>query len=285
MKTPADDDNHLRYAEYVLGVLDADARAAVAHEVQTTEAAASAVALWQQRLMPLTEEVAQVEPPAYVWARIHHALHLNAPARGRPRQGLWNNLPLWHWLGIGASAVAVALLVVVTIPRTAPPAPTSTASPGYMVATIQQDNGVIGWTATMDPKNARMVVVPASPTAFARGRAPELWLIPPGAKPISVGMITPDKPTTLTLDPALVAQLGPKAALAVSVEPIGGSPTGQPTGPVIAKGAISGVPEARARPRKTAGTGFGSGATTAMLNASDRSGVQHKATTETDYRS
>ncbi|TAL86182.1 MAG: anti-sigma factor [Rhodanobacter sp.] len=285
MNTPADDNNHLRYAEYVLGVLDADARAAVAHEVQTTEAAATAVALWQQRLMPLTEEVVEVEPAAYVWARIHHALQLNAPARGRPRQGLWNNLPLWHWLGIGASAAAIALLVVVTVPRTAPPAPTSTANPSYMAATIRQDNGVIGWTATMDPKNARMVVVPASPTAFASGRAPELWLIPPGGKPISVGMITPDQPTTLALDPALVAQLGPKAALAVSVEPIGGSPTGQPTGPVIAKGAISGVPEASAHPRKVASTGIGSGATTAMLNAPDTPGMQQKTATETDRRS
>jgi len=39
----------------------------------------------------------------------------------------------------------------------------------------------------------------------------------------------------------MVARLGPTALLAVSVEPPGGSPTGQPTGPVIAKGAIGGA--------------------------------------------
>jgi len=83
-----------------------------------------------------------------------------------------------------------------------------------------------------------MVVVPATPIAFEAGRAPELWLIPAGGKPISVGMIALDKPTTLTLDPVLLARLGVGAALAVSVEPLGGSPTGQPTGAVIAKGAI-----------------------------------------------
>jgi len=115
---------------------------------------------------------------------------------------------------------------------------------GYMASTIQQDNGSTGWTATMDLQHARMVVVPATPVAFAQGRAPELWLIPAGGKPISVGMIARDKPTTLTLDPALLAQLGPTAALAVSVEPIGGSPTGQPTGAVIAKGAIGAAPDA-----------------------------------------
>ncbi len=252
MNTPLDDgNNNLRYAEYVLGVLDADARAAVAHEIETTDEAATAVALWQRRLMPLADTIAEVTPAPYVWARIHDALQLDAPARVQPpRKGLWDNLQLWHWLGIGASVVAVALVVVISLPHLAP-AP-AVVSAGYMASTIQQDNGVTGWTATMDLQHARMVVVPATPVAFAQGRAPELWLIPAGGKPISVGMIARDKPTTLALDPGLLAQLGPTAALAVSVEPIGGSPTGQPTGAVIAKGAISGAPDAGDRTNKVA---------------------------------
>lgn len=246
MNTPIDDGNHnLRYAEYVLGVLDADTRAEVAREVLASDEAATAVALWQRRLIPLADTVGDVAPAPYVWARIHDALQLDTPARAplaQPRRGLWNNLPLWHWLGIGASAVAVALLVVVSLPRPAP-AP-KVAGIAYMASTIQQDNGTTGWTATMDLQHARMVVVPATPVAFAQGRAPELWLIPAGEKPISVGMIARDKPTTIALDPALLARLGPTAALAVSVEPIGGSPTGQPTGAVIAKGAIGAAPDA-----------------------------------------
>ncbi len=239
MNTPVDDGNHnLRYAEYVLGVLDADTRAEVAREMMTSDEVATAVALWQSRLIPLADVIADVTPAPYVWARIHDALQLDAPARTTPtpRKGLWNNLALWHWVGIGASALAVALLVVVNLPRHAPTPVEAVAS--YMAATIQQDNGSTGWTATLDPQRGRMVVVPATPIAFATGRAPELWLIPAGGKPISVGMIALDKPTTLTLDPALLAKLGSSALLAVSVEPLGGSPTGQPTGAVIAKGAI-----------------------------------------------
>ncbi|WP_108471086.1 anti-sigma factor [Rhodanobacter thiooxydans] len=246
MNTPIDDGNHnLRYAEYVLGVLDADTRAEVAREVLASDEAATAVALWQRRLIPLADTVGDVAPAPYVWARIHDALQLDAPARAplaQPRRGLWNNLALWHWLGIGASAVAVALLVVVSLPR---PAPTpKVAGIAYMASTIQQDNGTTGWTATMDLQHARMVVVPATPVAFAQGHAPELWLIPAGGKPISVGMIARDKPTTIALDPAMLARLRPTAALAVSVEPVGGSPTGQPTGAVIAKGAIGAAPDA-----------------------------------------
>ena len=144
--------------------------------------------------------------------------------------------------------MAVALLaVVVTLPRENTPATAETSSPkapaGYMVSTIQQDSGVTGWTATMDLDRARMIVVPAAPSALPSGKAPELWLIPAGGKPISVAMIKRDAPTTIALEPSLLAKLGPTAALAVSVEPVGGSPTGQPTGAVIAKGAISGSPE------------------------------------------
>lgn len=247
MNVPAEDGDELRYAEYVLGVLDAGARAEIAREIENTVAVAEAVALWERRLMPLAEETAAVAPPAYVWARIQSALGLAAPVRAAVPTTIWNNISLWRWLGIGASVAAAVLLAIVVIqPRI--PAPTAAVSPappavtpGYMASTIAQDNGVTGWTATMDLEHARMVVVPAAPVAVAQGRAPQLWLIPAGQKPISVGMITGDKPTTLVLDPALLAQLGPTAVLAVSVEPPGGSPTGQPTGPVIAKGAITGV--------------------------------------------
>lgn len=241
MNTIIDEENsHLRYAEYVLGVLDADERAAVAHEAETSDEAATAVALWQQRLLPMIEGVEAVAPADYVWARISDSLQLERPAPARPRQSLWQSLPLWRYLTLGATVVAAILVVIVSLPQA--PAP-KLASPGYLAATIQQDNGSTGWTATMDLQHSRMIVVPATPLAMASDRDAELWLIPPGGKPIPVGLIARNQPTTISLDATLLAKIGPSAALAVSVEPLGGSPTGQPTGPVIAKGAISGAPD------------------------------------------
>ena len=67
------------------------------------------------------------------------------------------------------------------------------------------------------------------------------WLGLDEEKPVSLGVFPTDRPTTLHLSPAIVARLSNRALLAVSVEPPGGSPTGQPTGPVIAKGAIAGA--------------------------------------------
>jgi len=250
MNTTTDDaPSDLRYAEYVLGVLDADARAAVEREVIASDAVALTVALWQRRLLPLVDEIAASEPPAYVWERIRDQLGLAAvPARTPPavvRPGLWENLRFWHWLALGASAVAVACLVLLMLPsRSVAPLP----SAAYLASAITQDNGQVGWTATMDLAQGHMVVVPAKPHAIATGRAPELWLIPPGGRPIAVGMIATGAPTTLTLDRSLLARLGPAAVLAVSLEPPGGSPTGQPTGPVIAKGAIGASPPASGKP-------------------------------------
>jgi anti-sigma-K factor RskA len=239
----------LRYAEYVLGVLDADARAAVEREVRTDHAAAAAVALWQRHLMPLSEDIAPMQPAEYVWVRIREAIGLDAiapsrapssPARGRG--GWWNSLQLWRWIGAGATLAAAASFALwFTSPRTSQAPSVTAAGPDYMVASIAQDNGVAGWTATMDLKQSRMVIVPATPAALGAGRSAELWLVPPGEKPISLGVIAPDKPTTVNLRPDLLARLSAKALLAVSNEPLGGSPTGQATGPIIAKGAISGA--------------------------------------------
>jgi anti-sigma-K factor RskA len=228
------DKDNLRYAEYVLGLLDADARAAVAHEVETNPEAAAAVALWQRHFTPLAMEVTDIAPPAHVWAGIRRRLALDASAP--PRSSAWDSLGLWRWIGVGATAVAACLLVV-TVTR--PVEPTTAAHPSVlMVSTIAGENGVAGWTATMDIDRSELLVVPASPANVASDRNTELWLIPAGGAPISVGVFPPSDPKRFHLDKSLLDRLGPTAALAVSLEPVGGSPTGQPTGPVIAKGAI-----------------------------------------------
>ena len=227
------DKDNLRYAEYVLGLLDADARAAVAREVESSPEAAAAVALWQRHFTPLAMEITDVAPPAHVWAGIRRRLAFDAAP---PRASVWDSLGLWRWIGVGATAVAACLLVV-TMTRQAPPT-TAAHAAVLMVSTIAGDNGVAGWTATMDIDRSELLVVPASPAAVASDRNTELWLIPAGGAPISVGVFPPGDPKRFHLDKALLDRLGPTAALAVSLEPVGGSPTGQPTGPVIAKGAI-----------------------------------------------
>jgi anti-sigma-K factor RskA len=66
-------------------------------------------------------------------------------------------------------------------------------------------------------------------------------MIPPGSKPVSLGVIDPLRPTIVHVARDQLQQLGAQTTLAVSREPQGGSPTGQPTGPVLAAGRVEGI--------------------------------------------
>ncbi|WP_186094014.1 anti-sigma factor [Burkholderia gladioli] len=241
MTTPPELDPDLRCAEYVLGVLDADERRALEASVERDPRLRDTLLRWERRLAPLAEAVPAVAPPARIWQRIQRDLGwLDAPSAPRAapaRVGWWNNLVLWRWVGIGASVAVVALLAVDLGTLEKPATPVALA-PSYLVATIAREDGTAHWTATVDLQRAQMIVTPAVKPSIAADRSTELWLIAPGAKPVALGVFPSDAPATMSLPPQIVAQLKTQAVLAVSVEPTGGSPTGQPTGPVIATGQV-----------------------------------------------
>ena len=89
------------------------------------------------------------------------------------------------------------------------------------------------------PPYTAHTIVPAALLSGDKQKAFELWLIPPGDKPHSLGLIDPLRPVRITVPKSLLPQVNRDAVLAVSLEPPGGSPTGQPTGPVIANGKLA----------------------------------------------
>jgi anti-sigma-K factor RskA len=245
MNTPAHDENELRCAEYALGVLDARERAALEQDVERDPALQRTLDDWHRRLAPLALDVRAIAPPARVWTRIQRDLgFLSARTSDAPApRGLWHSLDLWRWIGIGASVAALVLLGVnlKSLQQTTPApqqVPTATVDNGYMVATIARKDGVAHWTATVDIHNSRMIVVPAVLASVDPDKATELWLIPANHKPIALGVFPARESATMHLPPEIMAQLNAQAVLAVSLEPTGGSPTGQPTGPVLATGEM-----------------------------------------------
>ncbi|SAK83503.1 Anti-sigma-K factor rskA [Caballeronia fortuita] len=242
MNTPAANDDELRCAEYALGVLDAQARAALEADVPRDPALQRTLDVWQQRLTPLADDIRSIEPPERVWTRIRHDLGLMTPRRADllARKRWWDNLSLWRWLTAGASVAALALLATNLVwMRQAAQAPTTAAVPGeYILASIASKDGLVHWTATVDVRRARIVITPTVRVTVPPNRATELWLIPPNAKPIALGVFPFDQPATISLPAEIVAQMNAQAVLAVSEEPPGGSPTGAPTGPVLATGQM-----------------------------------------------
>jgi anti-sigma-K factor RskA len=241
-----DDDDDIRSAEYVLGLLDADERRELEAAIARNARMAERVAFWQERLAPLAEDIDEMTPPSRVWTGVGAQLGFVEPAPSRsaaqrrvtPRLRWWDDVRLWRWIGIGASVAAATFAAVVV--KLYEPQPIMVAS-HYLVADLGPSGGTARWIATVDVKGARAVIVPAGGGALWPDRSTELWLIPPGARPIALGLIVADRPTTIALPRDILAQMAPQAMLAVSVEPPGGSPTGQPTGPVVATGKVTGT--------------------------------------------
>ena len=59
--------------------------------------------------------------------------------------------------------------------------------------------------------------------------------------PVSMGVIPAGASVHVGVDEQTQARLEKGAVLAVSLEPSGGSPTGQPTGPVVAAGDLKDI--------------------------------------------
>jgi anti-sigma-K factor RskA len=109
-----------------------------------------------------------------------------------------------------------------------------------LVATLVGDDGAALISAAYDPARGAVVLAPAAHPSLA-GKSPELWVIEGKAPPRSLGVVDMDAPSARGIDKARLAGLKPGSVLAVSIEPAGGSPTGQPTGPVVAKGTLAAV--------------------------------------------
>jgi anti-sigma-K factor RskA len=222
------DGGKLIAAEYVLGVLGAEERREVERRLVQEPALASEVAFWEERLTGLADAVAPVSPPQATWSRIETAI--GVPPRP---PSVWQSLAFWRSFGIASATLAAASIAALAYIGLVP----SARAP--LMATLGGSAGQPNFVAAVTASGNNLVVVPAAlltndPRAF------ELWLIPAGeTRPRSLGLIQPGQPIRLEIPSDLAGRVTPDATLAVSLEPPGGSPTGLPTGPVIAAGKLT----------------------------------------------
>lgn len=145
---------------------------------------------------------------------------------------------MWRGFAVAATAIAAALAVVMVMPSAQPPVQRVTVQATPLVATLASEQTADRLVATWDPAQRSLIVAAAAGMQPKPGKDHELWVIPAGGKPLPVGIMRRAGAMRMTLPIALAAELKRGATLAVSVEPAGGSPTGLPTGPVIAAGAF-----------------------------------------------
>ncbi len=245
-------------AELALGVLDAEERAVAEARAAADPTFAAEAAAWSARLHPLSEEAASVEPGSELWSRIEAALpakaegvdvatSAEAPTPASPVGGaevieLAPRRQVRHWrrlagFATGLAAACVIGVVVLLARHPVVPAPLLTArlEPPAGDAML---TGAPLYTATVDRSRSAVVLTAVGPGPVDP-RARELWVIAKAGAPLPVGVIARDRP--LALPKTVVAAVHAGSTLAISLEPDGGSPTGAPTGPVIATGVLAGA--------------------------------------------
>jgi anti-sigma-K factor RskA len=234
---------------YVLGTLRGPARTRLERITESDAELRHRIDAWERALEPLLETLPAVAPRPQVWEQIRtqlgHRLVAQEGTDRRPpqqRSSLWGNLAFWRGAAVAAGAFATMLLATLISLRggapTAPP-PASVLSEPAMVAVLadaatHQPMLLVSATKGAD----ELVIQSIGAAAPASDKSLELWALPPGAPPRSLGVLADGGRVRLRLAAPVDQTLSAIPALAISLEPRGGSPTGQPTGPVLYSGAI-----------------------------------------------
>lgn len=215
-------------AEYVLGLLGPIRRAEAEHRLAEDRAFAADVRFWQDHFAGLDGGFEPVTPPAATFARIERRLFPASRAAG-----WWNSLSVWRGLAATGFALA-ALTVTLNLMAPAPVDPQRLAT--QLVAALEQEGSAVRFLALYDGATGTMRLTALSGEAVPEHDY-ELWAIEPDAVPVSMGVIPVGQRSVLDVAPAIIADFGEGTVLAITLEPLGGSPTGDPTGPVVAQGA------------------------------------------------
>jgi anti-sigma-K factor RskA len=222
-------------AEYALGTLRGGARERFRRWMREDAALSRSVYEWQERLSPMTESVAPVAPPGRVWKEIEARL---GPAKKDGAFRLsWRASSLWtsslpRALGLVASgAVAAALFMTLLLPALQKPAGTSS----YVAVLSDPRTQKPVLFVSAGRKGSRLRVKTLDPAIHVADASLELWALPKGGKPKSLGVLSGAN-EVLRLASSADQSLSDVPMLAVSLEPRGGSATGLPTGPVLYSG-------------------------------------------------
>ncbi len=225
-RTIPEDNDDVIAAELSLGLLSGDALTYAQRRVRTDLRFASLVEDWDMHFSTLTETIEPVTPPNGLFEKITRQAYPDSPHR------------IWRWLGVlpaflGAGAAALVLILALQYGNYMQP---DTPVASLAAEMIAEDESIIVAAAYVGDSNTLFVEWQVGERL--PDRDVELWLVAEG-EAISLGVLSKEGKITEFTVPAELQNLLTGGALAVTDEPIGGSPTGAATGAVLAVGPIT----------------------------------------------
>ncbi|WP_278800807.1 anti-sigma factor [Marinobacter nauticus] len=222
------DDLDMLAAEFVLGTLPVEDRQRV-QRLRTTHPELDAQILqWESRLSALNDEIEPVDPAPGLFARIERSIDQLEQASSQHNEVVKLRQQVSRWrLSTAAASIAAILLIAVMMLE-----PTPTKSP--YVAVFQHNDEQPAFLLTVDLARKQLNIQPVTARP-AGNQSYQLWIKDDelGPTPRSVGVLNEH----FEVDPAALtnydAELLRRATFGISLEPRGGSPTGQPTGPAL----------------------------------------------------
>jgi len=214
-------------AEYALGLLTPGEAMAFDDLLAVDPEMRDHYAAWATNFASLTDDIAPVDPPAHLQGQIAEKLFGSADKKP-------SIFARFGFLGPALAGLAAAVLVLVALNQTSL---LKDAGPTY-VAEIAAEDASLVVKASFDPGTGTLQMTREAGTPLA-DRSQELWLIAGENAPISLG-VWPQGQSEASLEiSADLATQFPGGILAISDEPLGGSPTGGPTGAILGAGPLT----------------------------------------------
>lgn len=239
-------------AEYVLGTLPADERRDAERLVATDEAFAAAVTAWEVRLAPLLDALPEQQPPEGVFFDVRQAIGgishdtVPSPAPTADTESVLRfdraerDMKRWRRVAIATGALAASLVAFVLFREVYEP---SQRAGGSFVAVLESENRDPAFVAVIDTRTGAVAIRRIGAPAEA-GKSHQLWALGGGrTAPESLGVIGRSSTAANTPVDANRRDALDGTVFAISLEPAGGSPTGQPTGPVMFTGKLIPAPD------------------------------------------
>lgn len=229
--------------EWVLGLIDPAEREDARRSGEATAGWSDAVRGWEDRLASLFGEVEEVAPDARVWS----AIEAGIAADGQTPRAANDDLPdgstdqsrPWKIATAAMTAIAASLAVVVATRAPSPsdvPAPVIVEAPrAALIAQLNdgEGNSMLAIRAEQAAMTVRATAIPAG------AGEPELWVIAAGGAPVSLGQVARDGETRVALTGEAAALVADGATLALTLEPVEGSPHSAPSGNILGTARIT----------------------------------------------